>query len=177
MRRFVSLLLMIAAAVQSAVAQGKSASIPTNAPALISLRDQFDAPQKLSFPSANLTVLTIADRKGADQIAGWVTPLQRQFGTRIDIRGVADVSKVPHALQSLVRVRFQKLLTYPVMMDWSGEVVGALTYVPNKANVLVLDGSGRILRRVSGIADDKAVQDMCATITKALAERTDKVSR
>ena len=143
---------------------------------MIALHDQFDAPQELLFPSTNVTLLTIADRKGSEQIAGWIAPLKRRFGTHIDIRGIADVSKVPRLLQGLIRMRFQKLLTYPVMMDWSGEVVGAFTYVPNKANVLVLDGSGRIFQRISGEANEKAVQDLCAAIDRALAKRTGKPS-
>ena len=40
--------------------------IPTNAPACIELRDQFDSPQRLTFPATNLVVLTIADKTGAE---------------------------------------------------------------------------------------------------------------
>ena len=41
---------------------GERVEQPTNAPALIEMRDQFDALQKLSFPTTNVTILTIADR-------------------------------------------------------------------------------------------------------------------
>jgi len=62
------------------------------------------------------------------------------------------------------------------MLDWSGEVVKAFTYVPDKANVLVLDARGQILKRISGEANPKAVQDLCAAIDRALVKRADKLS-
>ena len=140
-------------------------------PAGLELRDQFDAPQKLSFPTTNVTLLTIADKKGSEQIAGWVAPLRQRFGSRIDIRGIADVSTVPGPFRSLVRKKFQKLQSYPVMMDWSGVAVKAFKYTPGKADILVLDGRGRILRRINGEANDRAIDDLCGVVDRALAHR------
>ncbi|MGO8696615.1 MAG: hypothetical protein ACLQVY_02705 [Limisphaerales bacterium] len=176
MKSLVSHLLIVVATAIAACAQSAPPLIPTNAPPLIELRDQFDAPQKLSFPTTNVTLLTIADKKGSVQIAAWITPLRQRFGTNIDIRGMADVSKVPRALQGLVRTRFQALLTYPVMMDWSGGAVSAFTYVPGQANVLVLDGGGQILMRISGKADTKSLQNLCVAINRALVNRREKPS-
>jgi hypothetical protein len=174
MKSLISQGLLVVATVLGAGAQSAPPTLPTNAPALIELHDQFDAPQKLSFPSTNVTLLTIADRKGSEQIAGWIAPLRQRFGTNIDIRGIADVSTVPRALQGLVRSRFQGLLNYPVMMDWSGRAVSAFTYVPGQAIVFVLDGSGQILKRIRGKASNKAVQDLCETINNALSNQRDK---
>jgi hypothetical protein len=148
---------------------GESIRLTTNAPARIELNDQFDAPQKLSFPNTNVTLLTIADKKGSEQIAGWVEPLKQHYGNRIDIRGIADVSSVPGALRGFVRKRFQKLQSYPIMLDWSGDTVKEFTCVPNKANILVLDGRGRIVQRISGAANAQAIKDMIGLIDWALA--------
>jgi hypothetical protein len=156
-----------------AAPQAESSITPTNAPSSIELHDQFDAPQKLSFPATNVTLLLIADKKGSEQINGWIRPLTERFGKRIEVRGLADVSTVPRPLRGMVRMRFQKSQTYPVMMDWSGEVVRAFTYVPDKANVLVLDGHGHILKRLSGEANPSAVQALCDAIDRALAGRSD----
>ena len=84
------------------------AVVPTNAPARIELNDQFDLPQTLSFPTTNITLLTIADHKGSEQIAGWIAPVKQRFGTRLDIRGIADLSPVPRILRGMVRKQFQK---------------------------------------------------------------------
>ena len=160
----------------SAAPNSEPSITPTNAPSSIELRDQFDAPQTLSFPATNVTLLTIADKKGSEQIAGWVAPLKQRFGKRIDIRGLADVSTVPRPLRGMVRMKFQKLHTYPVMMDWSGEAVKAFTYVPDKANVLLLDERGQILKRISGEANPKAVQELCDAIDRALVGRARAIS-
>ena len=176
MKQLVSLLLVTLATGVSAAPNSEPSITPTNAPSSIELHDQFDAPQTLSFPATNVTLLTIADKKGSEQVPGWVTPLKQRFGKRIDIRGLADVSTVPRPFRGMVRKKFQKLQTYPVMLDWSGEAVKAFTYVPDKANVLVLDGHGQILKRINGEANPKAVQDLCAAIDRALVNPADKLS-
>lgn len=176
MKQLVSLLLVALATGASAAPHSEPSITPTSAPSSIELHDQFDAPQTLSFPATNVTLLTIADKKGSEQVAGWVTPLKQRFGKRIDIRGLADVSTVPRPFRGMVRKKFQRLQTYPVMLDWSGEAVKAFTYVADKANVLLLDRRGQILKRISGEANPKAVQDLCAAIDRALVYRADKLS-
>ena len=176
MKQIVSLLFVTLTIGVSAAPNSEPSFTPTNAPSWIELHDQFDAPQTLSFPTTNVTLLTIADKKGSEQIAGWVTPLKQRFGKRIDIRGLADVSTVPRPLRGIVRRKFQRLQTYPVMLDWSGDVVKAFTYVPDNANVLVLDAHGQILKRISGQANPKTVQDLCSAIDLALVKRPDKLS-
>src|SRR5262245_55572096 len=93
------------------------AGSPTNAPACIELADQFEQLQKLAFPNTNVTVLLLADRKGSAQIPGWVEPVSKRFGKRVEVRGIADVSAVPRLLRGSVRLTFRKDFTYPVMMD------------------------------------------------------------
>lgn len=170
MKKTLSVFLLAMVLRANAAPNSEPSIAPTNAPALIELRDQYDAPQKLSFPATNLTVLTIADKKGSAQIAGWVAPLKQRFGRQLGIRGLADVSTVPRPLRGMVRAKFQKLQAYPVMLDWSGAAVKRFTYVPGQASVLLLDGRGRILKRWSGEASPKAVQDLCAAIDRALED-------
>jgi hypothetical protein len=145
--------------------------IPTNAPARIVLNDQFEVPQTLSFPSTNITLLTIADHKGSEQIAGWIAPVKQKYGARLDIRGIADLSPVPRLLRGMIRKQFQKAQSYPVMLDWSGDAVNAFTYVPDQVNVLVIDESGKILIRLTGAANDAALQKLYEVIDRALASR------
>ena len=55
---------------------GEAPKSPSHAPASIELRDQYDAQQRLTFPTPNVVVLTIADKKGSEQIDGWVAALK-----------------------------------------------------------------------------------------------------
>lgn len=150
--------------------------VPTNAPARIELNDQFEVPQILSFPTTNITLLTIADHKGSEQIAGWVAPVKQRFGTRVDIRGIADLSPVPRLLRGMIRKQFQKAQSYPVMLDWQGDAVKAFTYVPDRVNVLVMDGNGHILTRLTGAADEQSLQKLYGILDQALARRDAKLS-
>lgn len=79
---------------------------PTNAPGAIELHNQYNIPQKLSFPTTNVTVLTIADKKGSEQIGDWVAELKNRFAGRITLSGIAEVGGVPGLMQGMVRKNF-----------------------------------------------------------------------
>jgi hypothetical protein len=169
MRPLFPMLLVMLAWCASAAPITETAVIPTHAPAMLVLHDQFDVPQTLAFPTTNITLLTIADRTGSAQLAGWIAPVKHRYGERIDIRGIADVSPVPRPLRSLVRKKFRELQTYPVMMDWTGEVCAQLSYQKDVANILVLDRNGRIQARFTGVATAAAVAEAGVVLDKLLA--------
>ena len=146
----------------------RDAVSPTNTPALIELSDQYNHPQHLSFPTTNITLLTIADRKGSEQITGWVSAVKRHFGQQIDIRGIADVSGVPGPLRGFIRKKFQKIQSYPVMMDWSGDTVKAFPCVAGEANIFVISCNGQILRRFDGEADKHSLQKLYQVVESEL---------
>jgi hypothetical protein len=154
-----------------AVAGEVACAVPTNAPANISLRDQFDAPQTLAFPTTNIVLLTIADKKGSEQIAGWVAPVKERFHERVEICGIADVSSVPRPLRGLVRKKFRQAQSYPVMLDWKGDTVKAFGCVSDQVNVFVLDGEGRILRRTVGPASEARLRDLFSVLDQALGSK------
>lgn len=142
---------------------------PTNAPARIQLHDQYEAVQTLSFPTTNITVITIADKRGSEQIAGWVALLKSRYAGRIEIRGLADVGGAPGFIQGKIRRKFQESHKYPVMLDWSGEVCAKFGYEKGVANVLILDREGIIRGRSTGAANEKACADFNAALEKVLA--------
>jgi len=144
---------------------------PTNAPAVISLRDQFDVPQRLAFPTTNVFLFTIADKKGSEQIAGWVAPVKERFEAKVEICGIADVSAVPRPLRGLVRRKFRQAQTHPVMLDWTGDTVKAFGCVSDQVNVLVVDGEGRILMRVVGPASEEKLRALCSLLDQTLGSK------
>ena len=165
------LCLFLALAVNAATNAQPVASV-TRAPARIELTDQFELPQRLSFPATNLTVLTIADHKGSEQIAGWVTPVKARYGSRVAIIGIADVSAVPGWLRGMVRKKFRQRQSYPVMLDWTGDTVKAFAALDECVNVFVLDERGWILKRFAGEANPGALKELSASIDLRLT--TDK---
>jgi hypothetical protein len=159
----------------SAVAGENNRVVPTNAPARIELRDQFDWPRALVFPTTNITLLTIADKAGSEQIAAWVAPVKDRFKDAVLIEGIADLSAVPRPLRGLVRSRFQKAQTHPVMLDWSGEVVKSFAVLPDRVNIFVLDEEGKILKRITGEATEQGIEQFCAVLKQALADDRKRV--
>lgn len=143
---------------------------PARAPALIELQDQFERPQRLAFPATNVVVLTIADKKGADQIDGWVTALKARYAGRIELRGLADVAGVPGLWRGKIRKHFRETRTHPVMMDWSGKVCAQFQPTAGEANVLVLDRDGNILGRVTGPATAAPLATLQSALDRALGQ-------
>jgi hypothetical protein len=144
---------------------------PTNSePALVpfELRDQYDIPHKISFPATNVTVMTVADKKGSEQIDGWIAPLKERYGGRIAIEGIADMSKVPGLLRSMVREQFKKRRTYPVMLDWDGPVARGFNYHKDEANVFVIDRDGRITGHFTGATNEVALKVLFADVDRVL---------
>lgn len=146
-----------------------AAEVPANAPALLELRDQFDMPQRLAFPGANVVVLTIADRKGSDQVAGWVAALKARYAGRIELRGLADVGGVPGLWRGKVRKHFQETRQHPVMMDWSGTNCTRFGAQRGVANLLVLARDGRVVSSQRGPASENALRTAYQAIDTALA--------
>ena len=163
--------LALAAALFSAnsARAGDVSPLATNTAACIELHDQYDSPQRLTFPATNITVLAIADRKGAQQVDGWIAALKPRYAGRINLRGIADLGGAPGFIQARIRKKFQETRQYPVMMDWSGEVCAQLSYKKDVANILLLSRDGSILARFSGRADGPQIAEACALLDKALA--------
>ncbi|HMP82518.1 MAG TPA: hypothetical protein PKA41_07395 [Verrucomicrobiota bacterium] len=156
-----------------ACAAGVENSPEARAPSRIQLNNQFDRPESLIFPSTNVTVVLIADRKGAEQIAGWIAPLKEQFGTNIAIRGIADVSGVPGLLRNAVRKRFQRDHPHPLMLDWTGETCAAFQHQRGVANAIVVDRDGLIRGRFTGAATDNNLNRTIALLSALISKRTD----
>lgn len=169
--------LLVGATLLRVTAAESTGPARTQSPARIELPDQFETLRVMTFPTTNITLLTVADKAGSEQIVGWVEPVKRQFEDRVVIEGIADVSTVPKFLRGLVRRKFQKAQTHPVMLDWSGTVVRTFSPLADQANILVLDREGKILKHWSGVATPEAVKELCETLKLALTEPGNKVAR
>lgn len=166
-RRMIPFLLV--AALCFAAWAGEEAEPGPQVPRRLELNDQYDAKQVVSFPATNVIFLTIADRKGAGEIAGWIMALKARPEMPVDIRGLADVGGVPGFLRGRIRKQFQETILYPVMMDWSGKVCAQFRYVPDRANVYILDRNGSLVGHFSGRTNATSLKEAFVALDKALA--------
>lgn len=124
------------------------------------LRDQHGRSRQYSFPKSKVTVMTIADQGGSEQLEPWIWHVHGRFGNRIDIDGVADVSQVPGPLRGIVRAVFRNQLSYSILLDWNGAVVRQFAYEKGSANVYVIDKDGHVKKHLSGPATGSMLNDL-----------------
>jgi hypothetical protein len=134
------------------------------------LTDQEAKKRIYRFPKTKVTVMTVADRKGADQLAPWIQPVYDRYQNQIDIDGIADVSMIPKLFQPILREAFKKRLEYSVMLDWGGSVVKHFAYKKNVANIYVIDRGGRIVQRLTGAVRNEALRALFRAIDAAIAD-------
>lgn len=134
------------------------------------LTDQDSKPRTYRFPKAKVTVMTVADHKGSEQLASWIQPIRDRYETRIDIDGIADVSIVPKVFHGMIRDTFRKKLTYSVMLDWEGSVVKQFGYKKGVANIYLIDHIGRIVKQMSGPASEAGADELFGAIDRVIAE-------
>ncbi len=134
------------------------------------LTDQNAAARSYHFPKDKVTVMTVADHKGSDQLTPWIKRIYDRYEKRIDIDGIADVSMIPKPFHNMFREAFRKKLTRSVMLDWGGSVVKEFAYTKSVANIYVIDRTGRILKHVSGPANDAGERELTREIDRALAK-------
>ena len=134
------------------------------------LTDQNAATRSYRFPKAKVTVMTVADNKGSDQLAPWIQKLHDRYQDRIDIDGIADVSMIAKPFQAMFREAFRRQLTRSVMLDWDGSVVKQFGYTKGVANLYVIDRRGRIVKEFSGPVTDAAERELTREIDRVISK-------
>ena len=141
---------------------------PDHEPVKFSFKDQFDNDLALQPPFDKPVVVTIADKRGAEQLDAWVQPLKREFGERIRFFAIADVRGVPGPLQGLVRRGFKKDYAHPVALDWQGQAAARLTLKKDEPNLVLLDRDGKLRITLNGPAREEPVQRLMREINALL---------
>ncbi len=134
------------------------------------LKDQYDKQVVYRFPKTRITVLTFGDRKGSEQIEGWVRPLYSRYQERVEQYGVAVLNSVPALLRGVVRGMFKKKVRHSVLLDWKGDVAKSLNYQSKQANVVVVNRSGQVIYRTKGAATQAELQKLYQEVDRLLAE-------
>lgn len=155
--------LVLAFAGLSSAADAGPAALTT-----FELQDQFESSHKVVFPSERVTVLTIADRKGHEQVDAWVAALKPAIADRAAVIGIADMRGVPGPWRAGIRKKFRSRRPHPVLLDWSGEIAGKLPCRKDEANVFVFDRRGLLVGQVAGEATEASLRELTAAIEEAM---------
>jgi len=134
------------------------------------LADQHGQVRTYRFPKARVTVMAIADSKGSAQLEPWISKIYQRFGTAVDIDGIADVSRVPAALQSTVRIVFRNQLARSIMLDWDGSVVKQFGYKRGNANLYLLNEQGHVVDQLSGPIEQSKLDQLSRALQAELSD-------
>ena len=141
------------------------------APIEFTLTDQDGQTRVVDYPRDKVTVFVVADQKGSAEIAGWIAPLYARYENRIEISGIAALPGIPPMFQCLFRREFKKRLTYPVMLDWSGDVARSFGYEKQRAELFVIGKDGRVALRQTGAANERALAEVFEAVDRLRAAR------
>lgn len=127
--------------------------------ASFSLKDQNGKTLNVSFPRGKPSIILFGDRKGAEQLEGWIRPIYNRYGNRVEIQGVADLTGVPWLARPVVTAIIRRNTGYSVMLDWGGAVSKRYGSRKQQANVFVIDREGNVVGKQFGAANgDKLSQ-------------------
>lgn len=134
------------------------------------LKDQYDKAYSYRFPKSRITILTLGDRNGAEQIEAWVRPVYDRYQDRVEQYGIAVLNAVPLLLRGMVRGMFKNKVKHSVLLDWKGDVAKSLNYQSKQANVVVVNRSGQVVYRTKGAATAAELQKLYQEVDRLLAE-------
>lgn len=132
------------------------------------LKDQYNQSTSYRFPKAKPTILIFGDRKGSEQIEGWVRPLWDRYQDRIDQKGVAVLSTVPSFMRPIIRTMFRSQVKHSVLLDWTGDVSRAYHYSSGTANLFLIDRQGQVILRLTGPFNPAGMKQLCDRVDSLL---------
>jgi hypothetical protein len=154
-----------------AITPATAATSQRAAPIEFTLSDQDGQTRVVDYPREKVTVFVVADHKGSGEIAGWIAPLYQRYETGVEISGIAALPGIPPMFHGLFRREFKKRLTYPVMLDWSGDVARRFGYEKERAQLLVIGKDGRVALRQTGAANDRGLAEVFREIDRLRSAR------
>lgn len=133
------------------------------------LKDQYNQVTSYRFPKDKVTILIFGDRKGSEQIEGWVRPLWDRYQDRIDQKGVAVLNSVPSFMRGVVRAIFKTQVKHSVLLDWKGDISQAYGYQSGQANLYVIDRGGQIVMKLLGGVKEQELQKLYGKVDQLLS--------
>jgi hypothetical protein len=136
----------------------------------IELSDQHDKPHRVTFPAAKVTVLSLADRHGREQVAAWVPGL-KPFQSQITVHRFADASGTPALMKSMIRRRIRNAYDPrdTILIDWTGAICRKIGCRPGVVNLVIVSRDGTVLHRTSGPATEENRARFSAALKQAIA--------
>lgn len=136
------------------------------------LKDQFGTEHRVEFPRARPVLLVVGDRRGSEEVGGWVAPMRQRWAHGADIVGVADVSAAPGFLRGRVTEGIRRQMPgYPLLLDFEGRVADGLGCVRRAANVFLVTTNGIVAASASGPVSDAKLAALAGAVDRLAPPR------
>lgn len=136
-----------------------AATVPP--PLAFSLKDQLDREHTEAESAGQVTLLTVADRKGSTFLGAWSKAIGTELGRTehppVRWVGAATLSGVPSFMRGMVKKMFGADEKRWTLMDWKGQFAKTYSLPAERASLLVFAPDRRLLFQTSGQAVDPAV--------------------
>lgn len=132
------------------------------------LKDQYGKVHRIGGGSDLPIIITIADRKSAENVRAWVEPLDRQYPGGLQFVAIASVSEIPWLWHSYTKAQFRRHFDRPILLDWEGEVTRRLGFQSGRLRLLVFTPDGAFVVHAEG----KATPNRLEMLRRRLAPLT-----
>jgi len=137
------------------------------------LEDQFGETHTTADVRGNALLVVGSDKHGSRYQRYWIDRLRAALGDRdagevIEIVELADLRGVPFFVKGSVRKKFPKDRRSWVLMDWKGEFAKAYRFEKRRCNILLFDGSGKLVLHVGVQGADAEMLDEIGAAIDAL---------
>lgn len=133
-----------------------------------SIADQHERTWKRSDFSTKPVLYVLCDRDAYDYVDNWTDELVPAYRTKIHFVPVADVRGVPGLMKGYVRGRFRDEFSYPILMDWEGELSRTLGLKKGYPTLVVTRADGTVTYQAWG----KGSRNQVGRLKKKLDEVT-----
>lgn len=136
-----------------------------------SIEDQYKREWSRSDFLGSITVFMISDRSGYEYNDNWLNILLPRFQTSVRFVPVADVQIVPGFLKPLIRSRFKDSFTYPILMDWDGQLVKAFNTTSGLPNLVLVGRDGTVVYSTYGKGSREQIERLARKLEEMLTPR------
>ncbi|MEM0968527.1 MAG: hypothetical protein AAF191_09415 [Verrucomicrobiota bacterium] len=118
---------------------------------IIELSDQFGNPYRYEAPLAKPLFLTSANNRGSKLTSPWINQFYAEFGSTIEIIGIADLRGAPRVMHPALKLLFREQCPdYPILLDWKGKITSLLARSRSGLDVFVISPEGAIVAAAEG---------------------------
>jgi peroxiredoxin len=132
------------------------------------LEDQFEAEHAWQKYSGKDVLLMMADRSASEYTKNWTNALEPAYKGKIEFVPVADVSSVPGFLKGFIRSKFRDAYTYPILLDWDGQLIEHYQCKSDIPTLVYIDKLGIVRLHIAGKGSADDITTLRKTIDKWL---------